>query len=210
MGIPERRKREKERRRQQIIVAARRCFKKRGYKATSIEKIADEAGLSPGTIYLYFQNKEDLYASVLTKVFESLYMRFVHIKNQEIPKIEDRLNSMIEVILEVYSEEPKFILKFFHLLLQDNNFRISPVTHKILKALLKKVKEVSTALFKIDNKNYVNKYSDPIVLSDIFWSTFIGVAVVEAGKMNLLNSEINIKPKLENIFELYKRGMDQS
>lgn len=40
-------------------------------------------------------------------------MRFVHIKNQEIPKIEDRLNSMIEVILEVYSEEPKFILKLF-------------------------------------------------------------------------------------------------
>lgn len=69
MGIPERKKRERERRKQQIMFAAKSCFKKSGYNYTTIGDIAEESDLSIGTIYLFFKNKDDLYASVLTKVF---------------------------------------------------------------------------------------------------------------------------------------------
>ena len=64
MGIQERKQRERERRRQQIIVAAKRVFSERGFSKTTMEDIAREAELSPGTLYLYFKNKDELYASL--------------------------------------------------------------------------------------------------------------------------------------------------
>ncbi len=64
MGIQERKQRERERRRQQIIVAAKRVFSEKGYSKSTMEDIAKEAELSPGTLYLYFKNKDELYASL--------------------------------------------------------------------------------------------------------------------------------------------------
>jgi len=55
MGIQERKKREKERRRQQIMIAAKRVFSVKGYSKATMEDIAKEAELSPGTLYLYFK-----------------------------------------------------------------------------------------------------------------------------------------------------------
>ena len=207
MGIPERKKREKERRRQMIIVAARRCFNKRGYKDTTVKQIANEANLSVGTIYHYFPSKEDLYTSVLLITFEYIYLRFVHIESQKIQKIEDRLNSMVEIMFKVISEESEFLSKLLNILSQESDLRLSFVTLKNLKSLLIKMNKISTKLFKVYHENIDKKYYDPIILSDIFWSTFIGLAVVKTDRTSLLNTAINIKPKLEMIFDILKRGV---
>jgi AcrR family transcriptional regulator len=53
MGIQERKEREKERRRQQIMVAAKRVFSNKGFSKATMEDIAQEAELSPGTLYLF-------------------------------------------------------------------------------------------------------------------------------------------------------------
>src|SRR5262249_21400985 len=51
-------------RRRKVQRAAARVFAERGYARATIEEIARRAGLSVGAIYLYFQSKEDLYASL--------------------------------------------------------------------------------------------------------------------------------------------------
>src|SRR5438093_11726378 len=45
-------------RRCQILDAALVCFAKRGFHQTSMHDISDEAGISVGLIYRYFENKE--------------------------------------------------------------------------------------------------------------------------------------------------------
>lgn len=44
----------------EIIDAARRVIVRDGFRNTSMEKIAEEASISKGTLYLYFKSKEDL------------------------------------------------------------------------------------------------------------------------------------------------------
>jgi AcrR family transcriptional regulator len=51
--------------RQLILDAARALFAEHGYRGTSIADIADAAGLAPGTIYVHFDNKDDLFARVI-------------------------------------------------------------------------------------------------------------------------------------------------
>ncbi|OPL11707.1 MAG: hypothetical protein AVO39_05160 [delta proteobacterium MLS_D] len=64
MGSQERRRREKELRRKQILDAARKLLFQKGINATTVNQIARNAELSVGTLYLYFKNKEDIYAAL--------------------------------------------------------------------------------------------------------------------------------------------------
>jgi AcrR family transcriptional regulator len=54
-----------EAKRQTIMVVAKRLFAQRGYQATSIADLAREAGLPVGSVYTYFENKEDLLRCVV-------------------------------------------------------------------------------------------------------------------------------------------------
>ncbi|MGH9379071.1 MAG: TetR family transcriptional regulator [Thermoanaerobaculia bacterium] len=47
-------------RRRQVLTAAHRCFARHGLHATTMQAIADEAGLSAGALYRYFDGKESL------------------------------------------------------------------------------------------------------------------------------------------------------
>jgi AcrR family transcriptional regulator len=63
-----RRQREKEYRYKTILKAAETLFAKKGYTETSIEEIAQSAEVSPGTVYFYFSNKEDLLVNLLKDI----------------------------------------------------------------------------------------------------------------------------------------------
>jgi AcrR family transcriptional regulator len=51
--------------RERLIAEARRLFRERGYAATSLEQIAEAAGVTKGAIYGHFSSKEDLLTSAL-------------------------------------------------------------------------------------------------------------------------------------------------
>ncbi len=59
------RNRRKDARPAEIIAAALACFAERGYAATKLEDVAAAAGISKGTIYLYFPTKEELFRAVV-------------------------------------------------------------------------------------------------------------------------------------------------
>lgn len=50
---------------QELVAAALDLFVERGYAATRLEDVAAAAGVSKGTVYLYFANKEELFKSVV-------------------------------------------------------------------------------------------------------------------------------------------------
>jgi AcrR family transcriptional regulator len=56
---------EKSQRRDEIIAAAKEVFATKGFHATTIADIAKEAGLSYGSIYWYFDSKDDLFHTLV-------------------------------------------------------------------------------------------------------------------------------------------------
>jgi AcrR family transcriptional regulator len=57
--------RRKEARPQELLAAALDLFVERGFAATRLDDVAAKAGVSKGTLYLYFTNKEDLFKAVI-------------------------------------------------------------------------------------------------------------------------------------------------
>ena len=85
MGILQRKIKEKEKRHRIILSAAKRTFFKYGFNESSMELIAKQAQLSKGTLYLYFQSKDDLYLSLLEEGLKIL-------KQQILGNYDDNLN----------------------------------------------------------------------------------------------------------------------
>jgi AcrR family transcriptional regulator len=57
--------RRKQARPQEILMAALTVFAERGYAATRLDDVAKRAGVTKGTLYLYFPNKEQLFIAVV-------------------------------------------------------------------------------------------------------------------------------------------------
>jgi AcrR family transcriptional regulator len=58
-------RRRKEARPDEILAAALESFAARGFAATRLEDVAARAGISKGTLYLYFKSKEELFEAVV-------------------------------------------------------------------------------------------------------------------------------------------------
>jgi AcrR family transcriptional regulator len=61
-------RRRKEARPSEILDAALSLFVERGYAATTLEQVARAAGISKGTLYLYYDNKEELFRSMVREL----------------------------------------------------------------------------------------------------------------------------------------------
>jgi AcrR family transcriptional regulator len=59
-------------RRSEIITAARKVFAEKGYIAATVDEIAQRANLAKGTIYVYFDSKEQIYNAVMSDDLEAL------------------------------------------------------------------------------------------------------------------------------------------
>lgn len=73
MGTKERKERDKLEMQQKILDAARELFMKEGYENVSIRKIADKIEYSPGTIYLYYKSKSQIFFVLCFLAFDKFY-----------------------------------------------------------------------------------------------------------------------------------------
>jgi TetR/AcrR family transcriptional regulator len=62
---PEKRERRKEARPGELLAAALDLFVEKGFAATRAEEVAQRAGVSKGTLFLYFPSKEELFKAVV-------------------------------------------------------------------------------------------------------------------------------------------------
>jgi AcrR family transcriptional regulator len=72
MGINERKEREKAELRQLILDGAMEVFLAEGFENTSVRKIADRIEYSPGTIYVYFKDKNEILLDLQRMAFDRL------------------------------------------------------------------------------------------------------------------------------------------
>jgi len=86
-----------------IVRATRRVMAENGYDGTSVELIAKEAGISPGTIYLYFHNKDDLLTGMIEQGVDSLI--------SSVREKADGFSDPIDKIRAVLHEHARFFLQ---------------------------------------------------------------------------------------------------
>ena len=127
-------------RKSQIINAAEGVFTKKGFDEARMDDIAEETGLSKGTLYLYFKSKDDLIIAILDRMFQREFRQLETLENEDL--------SAVESIWKMTDLITKDIVGFL---------RLIPIIYQFL-ALAFRNKYVQKAL-----KKYINRYIDILV-----------------------------------------------
>ncbi len=207
MGIQERKEREKERRRQQIIVAAKRVFSEKGFNKATMEDIATEAELSPGTLYLYFKNKEELYASLSLRILQYLHIRVSHVNKEPDLDPEQKLDALVDAMYDVYDFDPLIIINMFHLQSSETLKNLSDELLNEIKELSRKSINAIATIFDEGIQSGVFTPRHPNALADIFWSLFSGVVLWEASKKIVDAKKDYLKETLQTAFDVFRCGV---
>jgi AcrR family transcriptional regulator len=127
-------------RKYQILNAAEQAFTKKGLDQTRMDDIAEETGLSKGTLYLYFKSKDDLIIAILDRIFEGIFKQMEARKDNQLSASE---------AISQFTEEA---IRDYKMML-----RLIPIAYEFL-ALAFRNKTVQKAL-----KQYFRHYMDVLV-----------------------------------------------
>ena len=207
MGIQERKQRERERRRQQIIVAAKRVFSEKGYSKSTMEDIAREAELSPGTLYLYFKNKDELYASLSLRILQYLNIRLEDVKKEKDIEPRRKIAAIKEALFDVYQFDPMILINMFHLQSSETLKNLSSPLLENITELSRNSLTILAEIFKDDTGQEIFANHHPTAIADIVWSLFTGVVLWEESKRMIDNEKDFLKQTLDVAFEILSRGI---
>lgn len=123
-----RREIDSEHKRQEILLAARQLLLAEGYDATSMSRLAKEAGVAPNTLYWYFKDKDELLIAILDELVAEALTEYLSVQAQSLDKqllwLLDKFDAVPHVITTVhnrmnFAESIKTWHQSFHFMLES-------------------------------------------------------------------------------------------
>ncbi|MRR09011.1 TetR/AcrR family transcriptional regulator [bacterium] len=98
-----RKDRERQAKRQDILKAARVVFAEKGLHAATLDEIAEKAEFAKGTLYTYFQNKEDLFVSMLEQEILDFHEELKQVLARDLPPAEI-LSQLVRAMMAAFDQ----------------------------------------------------------------------------------------------------------
>jgi AcrR family transcriptional regulator len=110
IAIKHRRSATPELRHRQILEAAKRILVDQSFHEVVLDDVARKAGVAKGTLYLYFKDKEHLYAAVMGSLIDAMEERISGaIDGEKVPM--RRLRRTVESMLVFFDENQDFLMQ---------------------------------------------------------------------------------------------------
>lgn len=167
-----------------VLHSARELFIKQGYKKTTIRQIVDKSGVLIGSIYYFFENKEDIFKSIIIDIFD--------------------LGDKYAAEKLVYDANPVYryaVTCVLELIAVDLDERICELYYEayssniILDSLVKHAAKRSQEIFEPYNPNYAYEdyYRQTLAIKGVMRNFFAG---------NLMGSNITLEEKTNSFLDI--------
>ena len=191
--------RRKDARPEEITAAALALFVERGYANTRLEDVAARAGVSKGTLYLYFANKEELFKAV---VREALVARLVEFRDR-IGHFQGSSFELLRLVFKTWWEKigatpisgiPKLILSEARNFPEIARFYVDEVVHpghETLAAVLRR--GIERGEFRaIDVDNVVHLMAAPMLMLALWRHSLEPCCGQEIDPVTLLDAHVDM------------------
>jgi len=184
--------------RQLILDAAREVFLEKGYDQASIRNIADKIEYSPGTIYLYFKDKNEIFHALHEEGFRLMLKKMQPLQHVADPF--ERLKAMGRVYLEFANENKDFYDLMFIISApidhekDHEKWEMGHTTLNYLKNVIRECQEQGRF------KGYDIEY-----FSFMIWSAVHGMSALYCRNRCQAYHDVNLSPQdlMKTAFEYY-------
>jgi len=209
MGVAERRAREKEQRREAILDAAKEIFSRKGYQGATMEEIAARAELSPATLYLYFDNKSQLYASLNVKMLAFLCQRVEQVAGQKGLEPLEKVRRLAQAMHDVYTFDPLILTNVLHMQASQELMDLSPELKEQINSMAARALQLMAGIFQQGIDQGLFRPYHPVALADLVWSVFSGLVLWEESKRGFAPEKDYLQDTLELAIEIMARGVSK-
>jgi AcrR family transcriptional regulator len=176
MGITERKSREKQALRERILDASRRIVMREGFGALSMRKIADAIEYSPATLYLHFQNRDEIARALCTEGYAQLLASLM--PHASLADPAERLKALWRAYVAfgvehpetyrlIFMEDPTYLSAAFESAAQDGE-DTGDVAFRL----------VSDAFDELKLQGRLPAASDSSVCTEALWATMHGIVAL--------------------------------
>ena len=106
-----------------LLDAAERLFSERGYKRTSVAQIAEHAGVSRPTFYVYFSSREEIFRALAQRVHDEIKQVQREAGGNEASP-EDVIARAIHAALRIYARKTRLLAVIAHQALTDDDVAV--------------------------------------------------------------------------------------
>lgn len=164
---------EKANKRELILAAAREIFGEKGYHSTTSEEIAKKAGVGKGTIYQYFESKQDIFLQMHMQYLKQ-YSENVVALIQENSTFEENLRRIIRYHLDNLQDLIQFGVQFMSRMQTDETKCTE--NHAVMEEVKKQLGVKQYKLFDVAKERGEIIDVNPQLLITCFSGMFVGIA----------------------------------
>lgn len=124
----------KKRKRSTILNAAIKLYSENGFAETKVAEIAKEAGVSFGTVFTYFNSKEELYEAAILEPLEEIKPYFIEIEERFKGEPLEIIKEMIDCHVQLFATRSEFLRLIQQVLARPERF---PKPYKELDGFVK-------------------------------------------------------------------------
>lgn len=167
-------------RREEFLEAARRLFFERGYRGTSMQQIAAEAGYSKRAVYLDYQNKDELFISVCAEGLALLLAKLQEVPWREIT-VEGRVARFLDVYIDFSRRHPEYFRMIFSEATPANIANSSPPIRSRVAELERQCLGVVVALIEQAAREGLIQEIDPWEAAGMIVGAATGIILLSMG-----------------------------
>jgi AcrR family transcriptional regulator len=160
-----------------LLLASLKVFTKKGFHATKMNDIAEEAGTSYGLVYHYFRSKEEIYSYLIDHALTSISQVINQNNGKNMEPIE-RITAMAQRVFD--SIENKEISGYYYALVMNaltcESLPVSP--EKVKAQTLGYLQDLSLIIHEGQRKGQIRE-GDPVEISLMCFSMLIGTAMLK-------------------------------
>lgn len=180
--------------RQNIMQSATRHFSENGYAATSIQEIADDCRIAKGSLYKFFQSKEDLFTEVQDAQQMALYSEFENIRADVALSLREAFILETECHFEFFQRNKCILIDSKELNTSKGQFPTSFL--RLRASLLKYSKE---GLIRLLGDEITPNIWDLVIMYNGIVREFIFLLIFENKPLNVREIAVYIVDRIEEI-----------
>jgi AcrR family transcriptional regulator len=197
-------KRQPDERPNQILAAAVEVFSEKGFRAARMDEIAAAAGITKGTIYLYFASKEDLFIAMARRHFERVLELLPDIEMQDEESPEAITRRLGREFLRVFMTPE--VAKVFPLIIAEYNHL--PVLQELYRQeMLPKLNFQLAALLELGIRAGYIRPMDPVIASRCLMGMFMAFVLTQEVFGAKEVTPMSIDDIADTVVSIYFRGV---
>ncbi len=172
--------------RNNITTVASKIFIEKGITGTTVDEIAKTSGYSKATLYVYFENKEEIYFSLVYQHMQYLYKKIKDIISQEISTKEKWRECYLEICFAIHNLSKEYPIYFDGMIGNINVDIDSAKTPQTYKDIYKLGLDFDRTLKEMINKGEIlgifNSITNSSAVVIFLWSSISGIVRMKEHK----------------------------